>query len=576
MSLWRKGSAPFILALALSCRHSSTQTTDAPVVGSTADAFTLVITNAKVYADDAKYLDAVAINGATIASIGVSAELAARCVAPCSVVDANNGFLMPGFHDSHVHLAHAGQEAQELTVTGASLPAIQAAVRAWSLEHPDDTWIQGSGWNAARFSELPTAQDLDAAESGRPVVLRDHGGHNFWVNTRALAAAGITAATPDPPRGRILKDPRTGNPTGILEDSAEGLILKIIPPPTDAELQAYVLKGQALGLAAGCTSSQGSLSGFTDPLAAAKTYVNLDASGRLKQRTFLWAPLDENQIAAWASFANGLAKDSRVQVVAFKGFLDGVVGSRSAALLAPYADDPSTSGNLYMDVDALTPLVVAANQAGFPVALHAIGDRAVRTALDAYERAAKQLGSTGIVNRIEHATIVDPADVPRFAALGVAASIQPSFLYGFEDENDFSYLRRVGQARSGSVFPWRSLKAAGATLSFGSDMPAGSTYDPVSGLYTAIFRRFLGGDAFTPDEVLDPTTSMNAYTVGPALLAGVQDRLGKIAPGYLADLVVLDHDPTTGAKSLVDDPVRRMWIAGEEVTALVTSDGGAL
>jgi predicted amidohydrolase YtcJ len=279
-------------------------------------------------------------------------------------------------------------------------------------------------------------------------------------------------------------------------------------------------------------------------------------------------------MAAWVSFANGLPKDSRVQVIAFKGFLDGVVGVRSAALLAPYADDPSTSGNLYMTVDELTPLVVAANRAGFPVALHAIGDRAVRTALDAYERAAQQIGKTGVVNRVEHATIVDPSDLPRFGSLGVVASIQPSFLVGFKDANQFSYLTRVGQARLSTVFPWGSLHAAGATLSFGSDMPAGSTYDPISGLDAAISRRFSGGAAFTPNQALDAATAINAYTTVPAMLARVQDRIGTIAPGYLADLVLLDHDPTTGARSLADDPVQHVWVGGEDVTHLPDGDGG--
>jgi predicted amidohydrolase YtcJ len=240
------------------------------------------------------------------------------------------------------------------------------------------------------------------------------------------------------------------------------------------------------------------------------------------------------------------------------------MAARTAALLQPYADAPTTSGNLYYGQDKLNSQVLRANAAGFPVAIHAIGDRAVRQALDAYEYSKNMLNHS-LVNRVEHANVVDPSDVPRFGTLGVAASIQPIWLYGYSSLATFTYLQRLGSARAPTAYAWQSLSSGGAVLLLGSDLPSSVLLDPITGIFAATSRQVANGEVFLANEALDADTALRAYTSTAPSVMGFGARLGKLAPGYLADLLWLDHDPSTGAKSIADDPIKRMWIGGVEV-----------
>lgn len=515
--------------------------------------FSLVIVHAKLFSDAQG--DAVGVRGRAIAEIGASDALAARCTDGCALVDARGAFVQPGFHDAHVHLYSAGQEASLLRVYGANVTAIQTAVKAWAASHPSDPWILGRGWISTQ-PPLPTHADLDATGITRPIALTDHTGHNLWVNAAALAAANITAATPDPAGGRIVRD-ASGAPTGILLDAAATLVTAKVPPYDDASIEKFILAGEAMSIAAGVTTSQGG----PVSLDIARAYARLDAENRLRQRTFLWAPIgvSDDVFAQWVDFAHGLPKDGKVQVVAFKGFVDGTLATETASMLDPYADDPASRGPIYRGVADLAPLVVRANRAGFPAAVHAIGDRAVRTALDAFEAARATTGTT-LVNRVEHASVVDPADMPRFAALGVAASVQPVWM---TEGPPAAAAPKLGAARLAHFYPWRSLAAAGATLVFGSDMPSSDQDDPVAGIWGAVARTSSAGP-FLPEEGVDATLALRAFTSVPAEVVGWGDRLGKIAPGYTADLVMLARDPR-GARSIADDPIQRMWIAGQEI-----------
>jgi predicted amidohydrolase YtcJ len=523
--------------------------------------YTLVITHANVLGSAS---DAVAVAGSTIAAIGASDALAASCTGTCQLIDARGGYVIPGFHDSHAHIETAADFETELQVSGSNVAAIQQAVHQYALSNPvtSKPWILGYGWSLAGFTTWPTASMLDAAAL-RPVALTDTTLHNVWANTAAMTAAGIDAngtKTPDPAGGKIVRD-TSGNPTGVFLDAAAQLIVRAEPAPSDAELQSYILAGHAESIQAGYTAIEGPV-----PLAVAKAYAELDASGKLSQRVFLWAPLDavasSDTLQPWLDFAQSLPPGGRVHLAAFKGFVDGVFASRTAALLAPYADDASSSGTLRYSQGTLNARVLAANQAGYPVALHAIGDAAVRQALDAYEASAAQLGMTPH-NRIEHASAIAPSDVPRFAQLGIAASMQPTFMY-YPSLATATFADRLGTARLSEAFVWHSLLASGALLVFGTDYPAGATSeDPIMGMYCAVRREFVDGTPFATSEAIDAQSALDAYTINPARLHGLDSSLGKIEVGYQADLDVFAIDPReAAARSLSTNPPLAVVIAG--------------
>jgi hypothetical protein len=461
---------------------------------------------------------------------------------------------MPGFHDAHIHTLLAGEATFELALAGLSIPAIQEAVRTYASAHPDP-WIRGRGFALPALRSLPTHELLDAID--RPVALTDQSGHNLWVNAAAMRAANVTKATVAPPGGTIVRDAQ-GEPTGIFEDAAQLLIASKFPPPDEALRERQILAGERLALAAGITSAQGG----PISIEAARTYARMDREHKLTQRAFLWAPLGatEESFREWTALAAELRSSDRVRIVAFKGFADGTFAASTAALLHPYADNPALTGNLYLTPDLAERLVLRANRAGFPVLIHAMGDRAVRAALDAFEK-SKNVLHHNLVNRVEHAAMVDPVDAPRFKALGVAASVQPAWLRGFRSHATFFPEQHVGADRAATIYPWGMLAQAGATLLFGSDLPASPIVDPLVGLYGATHREFLDGTAFFPEQNIDPDAAIRAFTQSPAEAIGMGDRLGKIAPGYAADLVLLMRDPRT-ARSLADDPIQKVWMAG--------------
>jgi predicted amidohydrolase YtcJ len=554
----RRASLPFFF-LCASGIFSACGTRDPNVPGAaTGQAFSSVVVHVSVYDDPAA--DAVALRGTTIAAIGKSADLSASCRAPCTIVDGKGGFLLPGFHDAHAHLAMTGEEGVGLSVRG-GVASVQQTLRTYAAQHPELPWLVGRGWSPLLIARSPTHTDLDAAESVRPVALTDHTAHNLWVNSAALKASGVTRDTPDPPGGKIVHD-ASGEPTGVFLDSAKSLVLSKAPPPSEDDLVKFIAYGEKVSLGAACTSMQGGPVG----LDLAKAYARLDREGKLRQRAFLWAPLlaPEPVFRAWLDFAHSLPREGKVQVVAFKGLADGTFAAHTAALLAPYADDRSVSGPLYATQEQFDGAVLRANRAGFPAAIHAIGDRATRTALDAFERSQKELHHT-LVNRVEHATMVDPADTKRFAALHVAASIQPLWIQAGPSRAAFLPDRLLGPSRASRVYPWNDLLKEGALLLFGSDLPVTELNDPVTSIYAAVTRELANGDVFEPAQRIDADSALRATTVNPAVAIGWGDRLGRIAVGHEADLVLLARDPRKGARSLADDPMRQMWISGKLV-----------
>lgn len=512
--------------------------------------------------------DAVAILGSRIVAVGKSDDLLTAVPTSCQKIDAEGKFLLPGFHDSHVHLASGGKAFFELKLGLQTMAAIQADLRAFAKAHPEKAWITGGTWRAAAFDEAhpPHRRDLDAAEPDRPVSLRDVSGHELWVNSAALKLCGITRDTPDPQGGRIVRD-TDGEPTGVLLESATYVVYAHLPPTSVEEIRGNILKGQELALACGVTSAEGNAVPLT--LREAQVYVDLDKEGRLLQRSFLWgnlaaAPLEFN---AQVKFAQALPPEGKVHIVAFKGFVDGVLSSQTAAMLEPYFNTRGDRGLPKMNQTRLNELVLRANLAGFPAALHACGDRAVRMALDAFENSRRVLGITPH-NRIEHVSVVSREDVPRFAKLDVIASVQPAFMF-FARAKDLEISSgALGPERTNNLYLWNSLKQSGATLIYGSDFPSSGKIgpDPIAGMHCLVHRRFGDGTPFTPEERIDGDAALAGYTSVPAEVLGFGKSLGRIEPNYEADLVLLGEDPRQGrAFTAAKNPPLRVWIAGSQV-----------
>jgi hypothetical protein len=512
--------------------------------------------------------DAVAIYGSRIVAIGKSADLIAACPASCAKIDAAGKFLTPGFQDSHVHLMSAGRAFFEVKLDKMDLPSIQSAVRDYAKAHAEKEWIVGGMWRIAAFSAAhpPHRRDLDAAEAQRPVALHDSSGHQLWVNSAALNLAGITRETADPAGGRIVRDAQ-GEPTGVLLENATAAIYAAIPMMTIEEIRQYIRKGQEIGLRHGVTSAQGN----TIPLSVrhAQVYADLERDGLLIQRSFLWGNLVASpaEFEATVKFAHAMPPEGHVQVVAFKGFVDGVLSGQTAAMFEPYSNRPGDRGLPRMSQERLNEFVLRANRAGFPVALHAIGDRGVHMALDAFENSQAVLGKS-LRNRVEHASVIAPADIPRFAKLGVVASVQPAFMF-YGSRKDFAVPEAaLGPERIKGLFLWKSLTSTGATLIGSSDYPSSGKIgpDPIAGLHCLIHRTFGDGTPFTPEERLDPDAALAVYTSAPAEVIGLGKTLGRIEVGYEADLVLLDQDPRLAiATNASQNPPVKIWIGGKQV-----------
>lgn len=511
--------------------------------------------------------DAVLISESEIIAVGTLAQLEPQCLG-CQRIDAQGRFLMPGFHDSHIHLTDAAQALTDFTfdrLTPAKLmdpnQPFQQSLKQYVATHPRKKWIVGSSWSYSAFKgTLPTKKDLDAVESERPIVLRDVRAHQMWLNSKALAMVGIDRRTPNPRGGTIIRD-STGEPTGILLEAACNPVQSALRLSVE-EYKDLILKGQEKTLALGYTSLQGSAMSFaTEELQA---FQQLDQEGRLKQRFFLWGSLTApdkifEQLVALKKRQTSLQK---FQLVALKGFVDGSLAGETAALTQPYRGT-GYHGLIRIEPERLNALVLRANQAGFPVSLHAMGDRAVRLGLDAFALSERKLGKK-FRNRIEHASLVNPADLGRFKDTDTIASVQPIFTY-YRSRKSFPFFKSVGAERIPWLYAWKNLLDAGVMLTFGSDLHEAdfSKADPLRILFCATERLFKNGRPFTPRQKIDPQNALLAATLNPAIALGFDNKIGKIAPGHKADLILLERDPRLSpSKSIEENPIHLRMIDG--------------
>lgn len=492
---------------------------------------------------------AVAVRGGEIVAV-TPAQVRELTGPRTEVVSLRGRLLVPGFVDAHVHPVFAGVELGQCDLgASATVPDYVRAVASYAAANPDTEWITGAGWSMSAFpGGVPHRRDLDAVVPDRPVYLPNRDHHGAWVNSVALRLAGIDARTPDPPDGRIERD-ADGSACGMLQEGATALVSRLLPPPSDARLDAALLRAQAVLHAHGVTGWQdaivGAYLGQPDPL---DTYLRLASDGRLTARVVgaLWwdrARGAEQLDGLLARRERGRA--GRFRATAVKIMQDGVVESRTAAMLAPYLDgcgcSSGAAGDSFIDPVELREHVTLLDRHGFQVHVHALGDRAVREALDAVQAARERNGPRDARHHLAHLQVIHPDDLPRFGALGVTANIQA--LWACHDEAmDELTIPFLEPQRVSWQYPFASLHAAGARLAAGSDWPVSSA-NPLAAIHVAVNRRLSGAAAppFLPEQALPLGVALAAYTAGSAHV-NFQDDAGRIEVGARADLAVLDRD----------------------------------
>ena len=490
---------------------------------------------------------AVAVRHGRIAFVGDDASALRDWRAPRTrVIEARGGLVMAGFDDAHTHLLSGARSLDRVNLFGLeTLDGILGAIRRWAAERPDAPWVLGRGWFYSAFpGALPTRAILDAAVPDRPAYLGCYDGHTGWANSRALALAGISAATPDPPLGVIVRDPASGEPTGALKEAAMDLLLAVVPTPTSDEYRAAVRRAVTAMHAAGITAAQDA---WSEPELFPLARAMRDA-GELPLRLRLAPPMEPGgSIADWHRRLDGydeavatLPGDAWLSSGILKAMADGVVESRTAALLAPYADDPTTSGAPNWEAHDLAAHVAAASGRGWQLEIHAIGDAAVRTALDAFEQAGDAATRR---HRVEHIETIDPADIGRFGRLGAVASMQPFHADPSPGQIPV-WADALGPERASRGWAWTSILGSGGVLAFGSDWPV-VPFDPLVAVHGAVTRQTPRGeppDGWLPSERLPLPAALSACTLGSAWAAHAERRRGTISAGLDADLVILDRD----------------------------------
>ncbi|TMA21154.1 MAG: amidohydrolase [Deltaproteobacteria bacterium] len=502
---------------------------------------------------------ALAVRLARVVALDADAE---ALVGPRTrVVDLRGRLATPGMNDAHCHLGAGGLGLLEVDLRGStSLAEIERRVAEGAKSAAPGEWITGRGWDQTRLPsrELgpggwPTKETLDRAGGDHPVYLRRVDGHTGWASSRALQIAGVDARTQDPSGGRIVRDAR-GEPTGILEERATELVAAKVPPPSPDKRRRGILAALRLAARTGVTSVQ------TDaPAEDFAVYTDLRREERLTLRVYGWVELTEEEIGRFKGLGEEAPfGDYWLRRGLLKAYADGTLGSRTAWMLEPYADDSRTRGIRRIPVPELEALVLAADRAGLQVAVHAIGDAANREVLDAFEKAARATDRRGARHRIEHAQVLAPSDIARFAELGVVASMQPTHA-----TSDLRWAEdRIGPKRAAAgAYAWRKLLEAGARIAFGTDF-AVEPLAPIEGLYSAVTRQsreapFGPAGGWIPSEKLTLADAIRLYTTGSAYAEFQENDKGTLEVGKLADLVVWDRDlfKTPEAKLLDAKPV---------------------
>jgi len=504
---------------------------------------TLVVTNAKIMTMDPRHprVEALAARGEWIVALGTVSEIQKLVGPQTRVVDARGRLVVPGFNDSHAHFGGGSAGLRSLNLYGVnSLAEVQRLVAERVAKAKPGEWITGSRYDHTLWGTAwPRKEDLDKVAPNNPVVLTRASGHSAWANSLALKLSNITKDTPNPAAGEVQKDPKTGDPTGILLESAAGLVRvqrsQTTPEERRQRARDDLVAGFRFAAELGLTSVQSSSS-----LEELDLLRELQKEGKLTLRYDGWLPLASAQSLADQGVRTGQG-DLWVRVGFLKGFIDGTLGDGTAAMFEPFADREGFLGLPRMTQEQLDSAVILADRLGFQIGIHAIGDKGSHMVLDAYEKAAARNGTHGMRHRIEHAQIIKPDDLGRFGQLGVIASMQQTHA-----TTDMRFAEtRIGVERAKTSYAWRSILETGGMLAFGTDWSV-EPLDPMRGVFSSFTRtniqRMEPKDGWFPEQRLTMWESIYYYTWGSAYAEHLENLKGSLAVGRLADLVVLDHD----------------------------------
>ncbi|HEY2029039.1 MAG TPA: amidohydrolase [Myxococcales bacterium] len=506
----------------------------------------LIVTDARIYTVDAAHprAAALAVKDGRVAFVGSEREALALRGPATRVVDARGNTVIPGMVDAHAHLLGLGLSLKAVKLAGTrSYDEVIRRVVERAKDTPKGAWIQGRGWDQNKWGDtrFPTHDALSKATPDHPVVLTRVDGHAVLANAAAMKAADVTAATRDPQGGRIERDAE-GNPTGVFVDNAKQIIQRVVPAPTKEDLHqaalAAIREAQSFGLVG--------IHDAGEPRAVIDVFEEMAKRSEFGLRGYIMVSDNAQDLDHY--FARGPQSalyDGHLWIRTVKLYADGALGSRGAALLDPYADDPHNNGLLVSSPEHLRDVATRALKAGFQVATHAIGDRGNRVILDAYEAALNAVPKADHRFRVEHAQVLSPADIPRFARLGVIPSMQ-----GAHQASDMTWAEaRLGYARTLGAYAWRSLLDTGVVIPNGSDFPVERT-NPLYSFHAAVTRTNDDGwphGGWFPAEKMTREEALRSMTLWPAFAAFQEQEMGSLSPGKYADFVILDHDIMTVA-----------------------------
>lgn len=506
-----------------------------------------ILLNGRVYTlnPHQPWAEAVAISGDKILAVGSIKDISSYRDSSTRVIDLGGRLLLPGFTDCHIHFMDGSLGLTQVILNGAATMAeIQKRVKEYATAHPNETWITGMGWSYPTFAPtgLPDKKFLDEVVPDRPIYLVAFDGHSSWANSKALAMAGIKRETPDPPNGKIVRD-NDGEATGALKESAGDLVAKFLPKPSREERLAALRLGMHEANKFGLVRVHSAGQDFE----WLDLYDELRRNNELTLRFYVAYFLDPPDLTSDAinkiETARRTYHDEWISGGVVKTMLDGVIEAHTAAMLTPYSDDPTQTGKLFWEPEKYKQTIKELDRRGLQIFTHAIGDRAVRLALDAYEEAKESNHTQDARPRIEHIETISAQDIPRFGKLGVVASFQP--LHAYPDDDTLKiWARNVGPERAQRAWVWRSIESTGGLLAFGSDWPV-VTLNPWPGVQNALTRQTTEGDppnGFVPNERISLEDAIKAYTLGAALAGRREKTEGSIEPGKLADMIVLSQD----------------------------------
>ena len=522
-----------------------------------------IYVNAKIWTGDSANDRATSIAVKDSAIIYVGNDYNAYKGSSTQIIDVDGKMIVPGFIDNHTHFLSGGYQLASVNLRNAqSQQGFISTLKAYSIAHNDDRWIQGGDWDHEAWGgNLPTKSWIDSVTGNHPVFINRYDGHMALANSIALKLAGINKNTSNPAGGEIVRDPKTGEPTGVLKDEATNLIFKVIPPPSQNELDECLQRAVAHAFEHGVTQvhDMSSYGGWADM----ETYRKAHANKKLDLRIYSFVP-----IRTWARLDSFVKKegwgDDMLRWGGLKGFVDGSLGSTTAWFYKPYLDAPTKTGLQVTDTTLLRQWVLSADSAGLHIATHAIGDRANDFILSVYEEAENKTPGKDHRFRVEHAQHLTQIAIPKFAALHVIPSMQP---YHAIDDGKWAF-KRLDSARLKGTYAFKSLLATGANVTFGSDWTV-APLDPIAGIYAAVTRRTLDDknpNGWLPDEKISVEQALKCYTANNAYAGFQENKLGKLKAGMLADFIVLsDNILNIAPEKIRDIKVLRTIVNGKEV-----------